>query len=141
MARKKAVSNKVATRKAGIRKTTAARKKVTVPAATKPKAISEKQSKTQIIREIAQNTDLTGKQVAAVFGELNGVIHRHMMRRGSGEITIPETGIKIRRVRKAATRPRKGVNPRTGEPMVFKAKPARNAIRITALKTLKDMIA
>jgi DNA-binding protein HU-beta len=41
---------------------------------------------------------------------------------------------------KPATKPRKGVNPFTGQEMMFKAKPARNVVRIRPLKSLKDMV-
>ena len=48
--------------------------------------------------------------------------------------------MKIKVVRKPATKARKGVNPFTGEPMTFKAKPARNVVKVLALKALKDMV-
>ena len=48
--------------------------------------------------------------------------------------------IKVRVVKKPATRARKGTNPYTGEEMMFKAKPARNVVKVTALKALKDMV-
>ena len=47
--------------------------------------------------------------------------------------------MKIKVVRKPATRARKGINPFTKEEMVFKAKPARNVIKIQPLKTLKGI--
>ena len=39
-----------------------------------------------------------------------------------------------------ATKARKGINPFTGEEMMFKAKPARNVVKATPLKALKDMV-
>jgi nucleoid DNA-binding protein len=47
---------------------------------------------------------------------------------------------KIKVIRKPATKERKGINPFTGEEAVFKAKPARNVIKIQPLKALKDMV-
>ena len=47
--------------------------------------------------------------------------------------------MKIDVKRKPATKARKGINPFPGEEMMFKAKPARNVVRIRALKKLKDM--
>jgi DNA-binding protein HU-beta len=41
-------------------------------------------------------------------------------------------------VHKPATKSRKGTNPFTGEPMTFAAKPARNIVKIRALKKLKE---
>ena len=47
---------------------------------------------------------------------------------------------KIKVVKKPATKARKGINPFTGEETVFKAKPARKAVKILPLKGLKDMV-
>jgi nucleoid DNA-binding protein len=43
-------------------------------------------------------------------------------------------------VHKPAVKARRGTNPFTGEEMMFKAKPARNVIKVGALKALKDMV-
>jgi nucleoid DNA-binding protein len=48
--------------------------------------------------------------------------------------------MKIKTIRKPATRARKGINPFTGEETTFKAKPARNVVKILPLKGLKDMV-
>jgi len=48
--------------------------------------------------------------------------------------------MKVKVVRKPATKARKGVNPFTGEEMMFKAKPARNVVKVLALKGLKEMV-
>jgi nucleoid DNA-binding protein len=42
--------------------------------------------------------------------------------------------------RKPATKERQGINPFTGEETTFKAKPARNVIKVRPLKNLKDMV-
>jgi hypothetical protein len=47
--------------------------------------------------------------------------------------------MKIKLVRKPAQPARKGINPFTKEEVMFKAKPARNVIKVLALKSLKDM--
>jgi hypothetical protein len=47
---------------------------------------------------------------------------------------------KISMQHKPATKERKGTNPFTGEETVFKAKPARNVVRVRPLKKLKDMV-
>ena len=41
---------------------------------------------------------------------------------------------------KPATKARKGVNPFTGEEMMFKAKPASKVIRIRAFRKLKQFV-
>ena len=48
--------------------------------------------------------------------------------------------MKIKVVRKPATKSRKGTNPFTGEAMIFKAKPARKVVKVLALKGLKEMV-
>jgi nucleoid DNA-binding protein len=56
-----------------------------------------------------------------------------------GVFTVPGL-MKIKVVKKPATKARKGINPFTGEPAVFKAKPARKAVKVTPLKGLKDLV-
>ena len=48
--------------------------------------------------------------------------------------------LKLTVAKKPATKERKGVNPFTGEEMVFKAKPASRRVKILALKGLKDKV-
>ncbi len=131
-----AVKKKTAKKKTVSRKKTVAKK----AAAPKLKSITTKQTKTQIITAIAEDTGLTRKDVAAVFGSLGELIQRHMQRRGSGELTIPETGVKIRRVRKPARKARMGRNPATGEAIKIAAKPASTVVKVSALKALKDTV-
>jgi nucleoid DNA-binding protein len=125
------------TAKKAAKKKVAAKKTVAAP---RLKAIATKQTKTQIISAVAEETGLSKKEVTAVFGSLNSLISRHMMRRGSGEITIPDTGIKVRRVMKPRTKARMGRNPATGESIKIPAKPAKTVIKVTPLKALKDKI-
>jgi nucleoid DNA-binding protein len=115
-------------------------KSAAAPAASKAKAIAGKQTKTQIITAIAEQTGLSKKNVGDVFAALGEMVEGHMKKRGSGEFTIPETGVKIRRVKKPARKARMGRNPATGEPMKIAAKPAQTVVKVTALKALKDTI-
>ncbi len=103
-------------------------------------AISKKQTKHEILTAIAEDTGLAKKDVAAVFSSLSDLITRHIKKRGSGEFTIPDTGIKIRRVKKPARKARMGRNPATGEPMKIPAKPASTTVKVVALKALKDVV-
>ena len=121
-----------------VKKTT---KKVAAKAAPKKlPAIGKKQTKSQIITAIADDTGLTKKEVQAVFSSLSDLITRHIKKRGSGEFAIPDTGVKIRRVKKPARKARMGRNPATGEPMKIAAKPASTTVKVTALKALKDVV-
>ncbi|SCZ52080.1 HU family DNA-binding protein [Thiohalomonas denitrificans] len=136
MAVKKTSAKKKAAPKASPKKATV-KKSVAKPNA---KAIPTKQTKTQIINSIAEDTGLTKKDVAAVFGSLSNLIEGHMKKRGSGEFTIPDSGVKIRRIKKPATKSRKMLSPFTGEEITVKAKPARNVIKVAPLKALKDAV-
>jgi DNA-binding protein HU-beta len=44
-------------------------------------------------------------------------------------------------IKKPATKARKGINPFTKEPTIFKAKPARKVIRARPVKAVKDAVA
>ena len=43
-------------------------------------------------------------------------------------------------IKKPATKARKGTNPFNGEPMMFKAKPARKIVRARPVKAAKDAV-
>lgn len=94
-------------------------------------------TKSQIVTTIAGQTDLTKKQVTAVFDSLNGVMRKSL--RSAGTFTMPGV-CKMRVVKKPATKAREGVNPFTGEKMMIKAKPASKKVRIRALKHLNEMV-
>ena len=123
-----------------------AAKKTTKKASTKKTAtrkittVKKPMTKSVIMDEIAQNTELTKKQVSSVFDELATLIERHIKKRAPGQFTLPGL-LKIEVKRKPATKARKGINPFTGEETIFKAKPARNVVKICPLKKMKDMVA
>lgn len=96
-------------------------------------------TKSEVTGSIADSTGLQKKEIASVFAELGGLIGKELGRRGPGTFTVPGL-MKIRVVRKPATKARQGINPFTGEETTFKAKPARNVVKVTALKGLKDMV-
>ena len=101
--------------------------------------VSYTRTKTEVFGGLAEASDLTRKQVSYVFDELAGMIKKDLGKRGPGVFTVPGL-MKIKVVRKAATKSRKGINPFTGEPTIFKAKPARNVVKVLALKGLKSMV-
>ncbi len=115
-----------------------ATKKKAAAAAPKIKGIKTPLTKTQLFTTIAENTDMKKKEVAAIFDELATIINGHVKRNAAGVFTLPGL-LKIKVVRKPATKARKGINPFTGEPTIFKAKPARNVIKCQPLKALKEM--
>ena len=102
-------------------------------AAVKPR------TKSDILRTISESTGLARRDVTAVFEEMSAIMKKDLGRRGPGVFTVPGL-IKVRVVKKPATKARKGINPFTGEEMMFKAKPARKVVKTTPLKALKDMV-
>lgn len=117
----------------------AMRKTAERPARPRP-AIPSRQNKGEIIAAVAAETGLTQREVASVFTALGDLVERHMKRRGSGEFTIPETGVRIRRVRRPPRKARAGRNPATGEPIRIPAKPASVDVKLGALKFLKEAV-
>lgn len=128
----------MATKKKAKKKT--AKKKAAAKKVSAVKTIKEPLTKSALYATIAERTDLQKKQVVAVFDELATIINGHVKRNGAGVFTLPGL-LKIKVVRKPATKARKGINPFTGEPTIFKAKPARNVVKAQPLKALKDMAA
>jgi len=116
--------------------------KTTTKAKTSTKkvtAIQEKYTKTAILNEIAENTDLSKRQVSAVLDELNVIIERHLKKKAVGEFTLPGL-LKIKSVKRPARPARKNVpNPfKPGELMDIPKKPATTRVKILPLKKLKE---
>jgi len=96
-------------------------------------------TKSEVVSGIADATGLTKKDVNAVFEAMATQVKKSLGRNGPGAYNVPGL-MKITVVRKPATKARKGINPFTGEETTFKAKPARNVVKIRPLKNLKDMV-
>lgn len=94
-------------------------------------------TKSEILAHISKETELSKKQVGEVFEALNAILKKSL--RGSGVFTLPGL-IKMKVVKKPATKAREGINPFTGEKTMFKAKPASKKVRCAALKSLKEMV-
>lgn len=134
---------KTAVKKAPAKKAPAKKKAVAKKAAApvkKPSALKAKMTKSQIVASISENTGLTKKQVGSVMGELETLIERSIKKRAVGEFTIPGL-MKVTTVKKPARKARKGINPFTKEETVFKAKPASVAVKVRALKKMKEFAA
>ena len=105
----------------------------------KKDASARPMTKSEIVAGIAEGTGLAKKQVSAVLDAMAGQIKKSLGSKGPGAYTVPGL-MKLVVVRKPATKARKGINPFTGEETMFKAKPARNIVKIRPLKSLKDMV-
>ncbi len=102
------------------------------------KPTTKVRSKSEVFGELATATELSKRQVATVFDTLADLIKTDL-KKGPGMFTVPGL-MKIKVIRKPATKAREGINPFTKEKMMFKAKPARNVVKVLALKGLKSMV-
>jgi nucleoid DNA-binding protein len=103
------------------------------------KAPPKAPTKTQILANIAEETELSKKDVAAVFDALHGEIEKSMKKGGPGQFTIP--GLCKIVLRNVPAKPkRKGRNPANGEEIWLAPKPASKKLVIRPLKGLKEMI-
>lgn len=113
------------------------------PEPKKISAIASKASKPRtkgdIVNLLSEGTGLTRKDVNLMFTALTDLIGFDIGSKGPGVFNMPGL-LKITRIQKPATKARKGINPFTGEETTFKAKPARNVVKIRALKALKEMV-
>lgn len=142
---KRSAAKKPTARKAPARKTTAAK---AAPAAAAPIAsgkplkapkAEKPRSKAEVYSLISEHTGVTKKEVGYVFDAMGEIIKKDLSKTGPGEFKVPGM-MKITVQRKPATKARKGINPFTGEPTVFKAKPARNVVKVRPLKGLKEAV-
>lgn len=125
------------------RKTTARKTATRATAAKAPTRVTgakgKARTKSEVYSTLAEHAGITKKEVAAVFETMHTMIAADLKKGNVGFFNIPGM-MKVTCQRKPATRARKGINPFTGEEAMFKAKPARNVVKVTALKALKDMV-
>jgi nucleoid DNA-binding protein len=98
-------------------------------------------TKAEIYAHLAEQTELSKKQVASVFEAYFDWAKKELSKKaGAGVVLLPGMAkIKAQRLpaTKAATKP----NPfKPGEMMTVKPKPARTKIKVVALKAFKDSI-
>jgi nucleoid DNA-binding protein len=102
------------------------------------KGAAKPMSKTDVLNALAESTGQSRKQVSGVLEALATLIGENVGKKGPGMFTVPGL-MKITVQHKPATKARKGINPFTKEEVMFKAKPARNVVKVRPLKALKDM--
>ncbi len=96
-------------------------------------------TKSEILTNVAEETELSRKQVASVLDALAGQIKGSLSKKGPGVFALPGL-VKIVVINKPATPARKGINPFTKLEQMFAAKPARKVVKVRPLKNLKDMV-
>merc|ERR1712025_177278 len=94
-------------------------------------------TQTGVCQSVAETTGLKTKDVKGVVDALMGVAVAQVKKSGSFKLAGM---LNMELKNKPATAARKGVNPFTKEPCVFKAKPASKTVRCLAMKKLKEML-
>jgi len=95
-------------------------------------------TKAQLISELVDSSEgLTRKQVQGLLETLTNIGHKQLKK--AGQFTVPGFA-KFSVVTRAATKARKGVNPRTGEAITIKAKPRHKVVRARPVKAIKDTV-
>jgi len=135
------MAKKKAKKKIGKKRVVSKKKASKKKASKKKKAAGGKKppTKSEILTHIAEETELAKGDVSAVMDSLADLIGKNIGSRGPGVFNMPGL-FKVKRITKKATKARKGINPFTGEEMMFKAKPARKAVKVLPLKNLKEMV-
>ena len=98
--------------------------------------MSKPMTKSELISQIAERSGLKKNEVKGVMDVLAAVGYKELKKNSS--FLVPGFA-KFVVIKKPATKERKGINPFTKEPTVFKAKPARKIIR-ARLKAAKDAV-
>lgn len=94
-------------------------------------------TKSDLISEIANKTELSKTQVKNVFTELETFIINSMKKHTA--VTLPGL-CKIYVHKKPASKSRQMKSPATGEMITVAAKPARQVVKVKAVKSLKESI-
>ncbi|WP_435018862.1 HU family DNA-binding protein [Tundrisphaera sp. TA3] len=106
------------------------------PAPAPPKKAA---TKVEIFTRLSERTGIPKKDISSVFDAMGEEIAKDLGKKGPGLFVIPGL-LKLKLVRKEATKEKQGINPFTKEPMTVKAKPARNVVKAVPLKALKDIV-
>jgi nucleoid DNA-binding protein len=100
---------------------------------------SKPATKGEVYTKLATKAGLSKKQVSTVFEALNELIGNELGKKGPKSFVVPGL-LKLKVINKPATKAKTGINPFTKQPMVYKAKPARNIVKAYPLKSLKEMV-
>lgn len=94
-------------------------------------------TKSQLVEKLATQSELAKKDVKNVLEAMSDVGYKELKKTG---IFVVPGFAKFVVVKKPATKARKGVNPFTGQEMMFKAKPARKIVRARPVKAAKEAV-
>jgi len=100
--------------------------------------VAQLMSKSELIEKLtARSGELSRKQVKGILEGLTEIGHKELKKVGA--FLVPGLA-KFVVIKKPATKARKGINPFTKEPTIFKAKPARKVIKARFVKAAKDAL-
>ncbi|HVV67601.1 MAG TPA: HU family DNA-binding protein [Gammaproteobacteria bacterium] len=137
---KKSTKKPLAAKKPAPKKVAKAVVKAKAPAKKAALTVKEPFTKSQIIAHLCNATELKKKDISALFDAVTDLMEAHLSKKGPGEFNLVGL-LKCRVIHKPPTKARNGVNPFTGQPTVFPAKPARNVLKVRPLKKLKELVA
>ena len=101
------------------------------------KAMKASMTASAAYSSVAETTGLKSKDVKAVMEGMMSLAAEELKKSGSFKLA---GALNMKLKKKPAQPARKGVNPFTKEPCVFKAKPASKTVRALPMKKLKEMI-
>jgi len=120
--------------------------KKAAPKAAEPKAAAgaekkaaKPRTKGEVFAKLAESTGLSKKQISGVFDSLSELIKSELGKKGPGIFVIPGL-LKLKRDHKPATKAGMRMDPFKKEMRMYPAKPARNVVKVRALKSLKEMV-
>jgi DNA-binding protein HU-beta len=99
--------------------------------------VAKLMSKSELIGKLTGSGNLSKKDVKGVLENLATIGYKELKK--SGAFLVPGFA-KFVVIKKPATKARKGINPFTKEPTIFKAKPARKVIKARPVKAAKDAL-
>jgi DNA-binding protein HU-beta len=96
-------------------------------------------SKSELVQRVMEQhpTEIARKDVKGVIEAVAEIGYKELKK--TGAFVVPGFA-KLVVVKKPATKARKGINPFTKEPTIFKAKPARKLIKARPVKAVKDAV-
>merc|ERR1719482_2667636 len=94
-------------------------------------------TQTAVFQTVAEKCGLKAKDAKAVVDALMAVAVSEVKKSGSFKLAGM---LNMKLKHKKATKAKRGINPFTKEPCVFKAKPASKTVRCLPMKKLKEML-
>jgi DNA-binding protein HU-beta len=97
-------------------------------------------SKSELIQILVDKhaTNLKRKDVKGIIEQMATIGQAELKK--NGVFVVPGL-VRMVVIKKPATKARKGINPFTKEPTIFKAKPARKVVKGRPVKAVKDAVA